>query len=118
MKMNMEVFNRIVCIRFTNLQNKDLFQNKEKISLFIDYCFIITDYYFNSYRIEYAMEGDMIQDISLKNGHLKYKEIVCAVNIHRQATKFVYSLEHFKSFCIILHKHDSKMKLYKCKVKY
>ncbi|KAH0946880.1 hypothetical protein HN011_000958 [Eciton burchellii] len=40
-----------------------------------------------SYRIEYAMEGDMIQDISLKNGHLMYKEIVCAVNIHRQATK-------------------------------
>ncbi|KAH0946877.1 hypothetical protein HN011_000570 [Eciton burchellii] len=38
-----------------------------------------------SYRIEYTV--DMIQDISLKNGHLIYKGIVCAVNIHRQAIK-------------------------------
>jgi len=63
----------------------------------------------------------MIQDISLKNGHLIYKGIVYAVNIHRQATKFVYSPEHFKSLCIILYKHYSKHEIicdYICEIKY
>jgi len=76
------------------------FKTKKKFSSSSNYCLIIINYYFNSYRIEYTV--DMIQDISLKNGHLIYKGIVCAVNIHRQAIKFVYSLEHFKSLCIIL----------------
>jgi len=107
--MSMEVFNTI----HINLNKftKRLISKQRKSSLFLKLLFNHKiDYYFNSYRIGYAMDGYMIQDISLKHGHMIYKEIVCAVNIHRQAIKFVYSSEHFKSLCI-LHKHYSKHKI-------
>ncbi|XP_019889728.1 uncharacterized protein LOC105286930 isoform X2 [Ooceraea biroi] len=49
--------------------------------------FRIARYTIYSYRIEYAMGVDMLQNICLTNEHLVYKGIVCAINIHRQATK-------------------------------
>lgn len=52
-------------------------------------CFLINIIY--SYRIEHAMRVDMSENISPKKDILILKEIICAVDIHRQAMKLVFS---------------------------
>jgi len=42
-----------------------------------------------SYRIERAMSIDMLQNINLRKHVLIIKGLICAVDIHRQAMKFV-----------------------------
>jgi len=50
--------------------------------------------------MKYAVQGDMIQDISLTNGHLIYKGIISAIKIQRQAIKFVRGFQKFLHYII------------------
>jgi len=61
-----------------------------------------------SYRIEDVMEANIIKHITLKNGSLMHKQIIYAINIHREAMKLVSKF--FKSFNISLY--DIKIILY------
>ncbi|XP_077264239.1 uncharacterized protein LOC143898549 [Temnothorax americanus] len=60
-----------------------------------------------SYRIEHAMSVDILQNITLKNKILMTEGIIYAVDIHRQAVKFLFTstilvqyLRLIISFCI------------------
>ncbi|RLU26372.1 ObirOr5-9E6 [Ooceraea biroi] len=42
-----------------------------------------------SYRFEQAITTTTLQSITLKNKTMMYKELICAVDIHRKATEFI-----------------------------
>jgi len=52
-----------------------------------------------SYRLERAMRSKKLQSISLRNEIMIYKEIICAINIHRKAMELVFMYDMSK----ILH---------------
>jgi len=43
----------------------------------------------HSYRVEMAMKTYIIQDINLQKEELVYKDIICAIDIHRKAMQLV-----------------------------
>ncbi|XP_071560212.1 uncharacterized protein [Temnothorax nylanderi] len=56
-----------------------------------------------SYRIQHAINIDILQNITLKNKTLMTESIICAVNIHRQAmklTKHLMSKFEIMVFCV------------------
>ncbi|XP_071637328.1 uncharacterized protein [Temnothorax longispinosus] len=71
--------------------------------------FIITEYFidqekyfylilFHIYRIKHAMSIDILQNITLKNKILMTEGIIYAVDIHRQAMKFVFTSTIFVQY--------------------
>jgi len=58
------------------------------------FCHII-DTNICSYRIEHVMNMNIRQNISLKNKILITDGIICAIDIHRQAMKFVFTFTIF-----------------------
>ncbi|XP_014478942.1 PREDICTED: uncharacterized protein LOC106746660 [Dinoponera quadriceps] len=48
-----------------------------------------------SYRIEQALPNDITRKISVKNETTIYKEIICAVDIHRKAMKLIFQIVSF-----------------------
>ncbi|XP_077254450.1 uncharacterized protein LOC143893206 [Temnothorax americanus] len=51
-----------------------------------------------SYRIEHAMSVDILQNITLKNKILMTEGIIYAIDIHRQAMKFVFTSTIFVQY--------------------
>jgi len=51
--------------------------------------YILDKYIIYSYRIERAMKSNMLKNISMKNTKIIVEEIICAIDMHRQAMKLV-----------------------------
>lgn len=51
--------------------------------------YLLRDYTIYSYRIERAMKINIMQNITLKTKILKSEDLICAVDIHREAVTLV-----------------------------
>jgi len=74
----MEIYLNISVLSYLTSFMKLTYNNKENI--------------IRSYRLERAMEIKILQNITLKNETVIYKQIIYAVDIHRKAMELVFIL--------------------------